>query len=125
MDLTSLLVATLASFVIGGLWYSPFLFGRAWKRLAGVEGGMSWKTAIVGFAIEAVRAYVMAIIVASMGAFSLATGMEAGFWIWLGFVATVGAMELLYERRSWKLLAISFGYHLVALMAMGAILATW
>jgi hypothetical protein len=29
------LAATVAAFVIGGLWYSPALFGKAWMRANG------------------------------------------------------------------------------------------
>jgi hypothetical protein len=30
------LVAALSSFVIGGMWYSPILFAKAWQREAGL-----------------------------------------------------------------------------------------
>ena len=29
------LIAALSAFVLGGLWYSPLLFGKAWQREAG------------------------------------------------------------------------------------------
>ena len=41
MDLASLnwlaiIVAALASFAIGSLWYSPVLFGKVWQRETGI-----------------------------------------------------------------------------------------
>ena len=32
----AILVAALLSFVLGGIWYSPVLFGKAWQREAGL-----------------------------------------------------------------------------------------
>ena len=128
MDITGILIAALASFVIGALWYSV-LFGRAWRRLQGIaEGGKMTgmgRTLALGFLLDLLRAYVMIKVVAAMGAYSIGTGMQVGFWLWLGFIATIGLGEMLYERRPWKLFAITYGYHLVALLAMGGILAVW
>ena len=31
------LIAALSAFVLGGLWYSPLLFGKAWQREAGLS----------------------------------------------------------------------------------------
>jgi hypothetical protein len=35
LNLWAILAATVAAFVLGGLWYSPLLFGRAWVRANG------------------------------------------------------------------------------------------
>ena len=32
----AIVVAAVGSFVLGGLWYSPVLFGKAWQREAGL-----------------------------------------------------------------------------------------
>jgi hypothetical protein len=32
----AVLVAALVSMVIGGLWYSPLLFGNIWMKLSGI-----------------------------------------------------------------------------------------
>lgn len=128
MDFTGIFLAAIASFVIGALWYTV-LFGKAWRRLMGVPEGAPMtgmaKTLALGFLLDLVRAYVMIKVVAAMGAYSISTGVQVGFWLWLGFIATIGLSQVLYERRPWKSFAISFGYHLVALLAMGGILAVW
>lgn len=128
MDITALLLAAVAAFAVGMVWYTV-LFGKAWRRLMNVPEGAKMSamgtTFVAGFVIELVRAYVMLKIVAAMGAFSVSTGLEAGFWVWLGFTATVGLTQVVYEKKGWKYFAISYGYHLAALLVMGAILATW
>ncbi len=128
MDITAILLAAAASFVIGAVWYA-FLFAKPYRRLMGIPEGASMKgmgrTMALGFVLDLVRAYVLIQVVAAMGAFSVATGAEAGFWVWLGFVLTTYAGAVVYEKRSIPLAAINAGYYLVAYLVMGAIVAVW
>jgi hypothetical protein len=32
-----ILAATVTAFLLGGLWYSPFLFGNVWQRLVKLD----------------------------------------------------------------------------------------
>jgi hypothetical protein len=52
-------------------------------------------------------------------------GALAGFWVWLGFMATLLVSLWGYENRSLKLIAINLGNNLIALVLMGALLAVW
>ena len=72
-----------------------------------------------------VTAFVLSKVVNAMGALTLGSGIAVGFWMWLGFVATVTLGSVLYERRSPNLYILNNGYQLVALAIMGAILAVW
>ena len=54
-----------------------------------------------------------------MGAFNLA------FWIWLGFIATVGLGSILWEGKTFQLYAINTGYYLASLFLMALILVFW
>lgn len=38
INIWAILVATVASFALGVLWYSPLLFLKPWSREAGVNG---------------------------------------------------------------------------------------
>lgn len=49
----------------------------------------------------------------------------AGFLVWLGFVATRKGTSALFEQRSRKLVGLDVGHDLIALLAMGVILAIW
>jgi len=126
------LVAAVVSFAIGMAWYSPLLFGKAWMKLMGfTEGkvkekkkGMG-KTMAAGFAAVLVMSYVMAYIVGFSQAASVTEGAEAGFWVWLGFVATVMINSVLWEGKPVKLYALNVAHYLVVLLVMGAILAVW
>ena len=39
VNIVALVVAALASMVVGWLWYSPVLFGKTWMRLAKIKKG--------------------------------------------------------------------------------------
>ena len=35
LNIWAILVATVSAFLLGALWYAPFLFGKAWQRANG------------------------------------------------------------------------------------------
>jgi len=124
-----IILAAIAQMVVGFIWYGP-LFGKTWMSMMGINTQrMSREGMGRTYAIQAVgslvTAYVLAKLVGMMGAKTLAAGVQAGFWVWLGFVATVTLGSVLYERRSWNLYVLNNGYQLVSLAIMGAILVRW
>jgi hypothetical protein len=72
-----------------------------------------------------VTAFVLDQFVRWTGATTAAAGATIGFWAWLGFVATVTAASVLYERRPTALYLLNNGYQLASLLVMGAILGAW
>ena len=36
VNILAVLIAAVSSFLLGGLWYSPALFGKAWQREVGL-----------------------------------------------------------------------------------------
>ncbi len=137
----AVVVAALASFVIGGLWYSPLLLGKPWSKLMGFghktkqEMDEMRKKAAPAYAASLVgsllMAYVLAHFIAYMrmldlgGNANFLTGALTAFWIWLGFIAPVMFTAVLFASKSVKLWLIDTGYQLVSMLAMGAILAAW
>ena len=133
VNYVSVLAAAIASFVIGALWYSPMLFGKMWMKLSNVsdkemkkakQKGMT-KNFAFQFLASLVMSYILAHFVYYTQASTVFEGMQTGFWIWLGFVATVMLGIVLWEGKPWKLYFIKAGHELVALAVMGAILAVW
>ena len=134
INYVAVLVAAVVYMVIGFLWYSPILFGRPWMKLVGMkEGSMQgnqkamMKSMGLSFLTALVMTYVLAHFVYYVSATTPTQGMQLGFWVWLGFVATMGANEYIFavKPKPWKLYGINVGYILVSLLAMGAILAAW
>ena len=129
MNWGGIILAAVAQMVVGFIWYGP-LFGKTWMSMMGSNmqsmsrEGMG-KTYAFSFVGSLVTAAVLARLVGMMGAKTFGAGIQAGFWVWLGFVATVTLASVLYEKRSWNLYALNNGYQLVSLAIMGAILARW
>lgn len=132
MDLSTLnffaiLVAALSSFIIGGLWYSPFMFGKAWMAENGfrdedLEGGMS-KTFALSFVLSLIIAFNLAAFLGPDATFSW--GLTAGALAGIGWVATAIGITYLFERKSMRLFLINAGYHAVTFTLMGGILGLW
>jgi hypothetical protein len=131
----AILVAAVASSVLGFLWYSPLLFAKAWTREMGYDpndkakmdemrksAGPAYAGSLVASLLSA---FTLALILHGMRAESLHFGMMASFHIWLGFVATVQFTGALFAKQSMKLFAINTGYQLVCYLVMGAILILW
>ena len=126
-------VSALAYWALGALWYSPLLFERpfvalkGWtpEQLAAVEAQSHAGGVGLAFVTSLVLAYVLAHFVRFVGAEDARKGALAGFWLWLGFVATTNLSTVLFEGRPAGLYLINNGYHLAGLLGMGAMLAAW
>lgn len=124
----AVLVAALSSFVIGGIWYSPILFAKAWM----VENGFTEESLKGGsqgmiFGGSFILALIMSFNLAAFlqGPPDLAWGITAGALAGIGWVACSIGVTYLFERKSMKLFLINAGYHAVTFMIMGGILGIW
>ena len=125
--------SAVAYWVLGALWYSPLLFARPFialkgytpEQLALMQAQSHAGEIGAAFAGSLVLAYVLAHFVKFTGAETAGTGMQTGFWLWLGFVVTTDLETVLFEGRPLGLYLINNGYHLVGLLGMGALLAVW
>jgi hypothetical protein len=135
VKLVAVLVAALATMVIGFLWYSPLLFARPWMQLMGYDPDDKAKLAemqksagpsyAVSFVASLLSAFVLGKIIDLTTVSTIPYGMKVGFAVWLGFVATVQLTDKLFSRRPTKLFLINTGYQLACYLVMGAILARW
>lgn len=128
LNLWAILVAAISAFFVGGLWYSPFMFGRLWKKAN--HFGTDEPPAATGkiFAVSFVLSLVMAVNLAMFlndPKTTLAWGATAGFLAGFGWVAMGIGIVSLFERRSWTYVIVNGGYLTVALVLMGAILGGW
>lgn len=123
----AVLAAALSAFVLGGLWYSPWLFHRPWQAAVGLDEAALRRGTGVVFG----GAFVCSLIAAVNLAFFLGEkatvgfGTFAGFAAGLGWVATGMTTTYLFERRPGRLTVIDAGYHVVSLTIMGTILGAW
>lgn len=128
LNIWAVLVAALSTFLIGGVWYSPLLFGKAWMRENGfteesLKGGNMAKIFGLTFVLAIIAAVNLAMFMGPED--KPAMGAMWGFLAGFGWVATFVGTHYLFERRSFTLFLINAGYSIVALTTMGVILAAW
>ncbi len=125
MDILGVIVAAAATFVLGGLWYSPLLFAGAWQRAAGLSDAQvkSGNPAVIfglAFLLSLIAATVFSLFLGPHPAMGLALG--AGFSAGLCWVAASFGINYLFERRSLKLFCINGAYHTLQFTLYGLVL---
>jgi hypothetical protein len=129
----AVIVATLVHYILGGLWYSPLLFGNKFIQLINwtpeqlrlVESQSHAKELALAFVMSLVLVYILAHFVQYTKATTVMGGIQTAFWLWLGFVVTTQVPTVIFEGRSFGLFAINVAYQLVGCSLAGAILAIW
>ncbi len=112
----AILVSALSTFLIGGVWYSPALFGKAWMRENGfTEESMKNANMAKIFGLAFVLGLIAAVNLAMfMGPESRwEMGALWGFLAGFGWVATFVGTHYLFERKSFTLFMINAGYSVV------------
>ena len=135
----TVLVAAIASMVLGFLWYE-LLFGKQWMALMGFTPerieqakanngkgmGKSYFLAFVGALVMAfVLSHTLVFAQSYMNVEGISSGLSSGFWMWLGFVAPITLGSVLWDGKPWKLWMLTNSYYLLTLLVMGTILALW
>ena len=122
------IVAALSTLFVGGLWYSPLIFGKKWMT----SNGFSEEDLKKGSAIKVLGG---TFILAFFAAFSLAMfigpnsnpsfAATAGFMVGFFWIAAAFGIVYLFEKRSFKHFMINAGYFIVSFTIMGLILGIW
>lgn len=131
-DWIAVAVASLAFFALGGLWYSPLLFARAWVPLAhpgrSVEelrkqsaGGAGY---LLAFLAGAVATATVAWFAESLGG-GLGYAVRASLYVAFGVVATTFATTYFFGGKPLKLYLIDAGYQVTGLALAGLVYGLW
>jgi hypothetical protein len=122
----AVVVAALASFLLGGLWYSNALFGKAWQREAGVtdeqmKNGNMVRIFGLTFVLALLAAWNFANFLGPRPSIAFGTGVGASAG--LLWVAGSFGINYLFERRSLKLFLINGGFHTLQFAIIGLVLS--
>jgi hypothetical protein len=128
----AVLVAAVAAFVLGWLWYSPLLFYKPWMRLRGLDPVAAMANAkmpagklLIEFARCFVLAYVIARFVALLGITSALVAVHFGLALWIGFPVILLTGSVLWDNVPWKVAAIHAGDWLVKMLVIPIIVSLW
>ena len=124
----SVVVAAVAAFAIGGLWYSPILFSRIWQRelnLKDEDIRNSNMPLIFGltFILNLVGALTLDAVLGPDA--TMSGGLALGLLVSIAWISTALGINYLFARKSIKLFLIDAGYFVVFYAVMGIILGAW
>jgi hypothetical protein len=132
----AVIIAAIAGFGVGALWYSV-IFQKQWmeamgmteavmraKRASGEAPAMGplLATSIVG---NLVMAFILSALLHTLGAATIGGALVTGFLVWLGFVITVMAVNNGFGGRNVMVTAIDGAHWLVVLLVMGLIIGAF
>jgi len=124
----AILVAAISSYVVGALWYAPFLAGKAWMKenkftMADMKGGnpflMYGLTFVLSFIIATNLAFFFG------NEIDLTMGLVYGGLAGFGWASMAIGTIYIFERKSFRLWLIHAGYITIQFVVMGAILGAW
>ena len=130
----AILVAVIANFVLGFVWYTP-LFGKVWGKEMGMDMTQKPdpKVMMKGMAFMVIGNFLFAYVLShNIAAWSFVPGMEemskmvsvlnAAIFTCLGFYVPYHLGAIVWENRSWKLFFINVGYAFVSLLLVATII---
>ena len=114
-----------SSLFLGGVWYSPALFGKAWQQAAGLSAedlakGNMRKIFGLTLVLSFIAAAVFAMFLGKN--FGVGPATAAGFSAGLCWVAASYGITYLFEHRPLKLWLINGGYHTLQFTLFGLII---
>jgi hypothetical protein len=128
INILAVLVSGVASLAIGGIWYSPLLFGRLWQmEVALSDERIKSSNMVIIFGTTFVLSLFMSLCLALFfgGKVGFTDGLLYGFFTGLFWVSTAFGVSYLFERRSFLLWLINAGYNVVTFTVMGGIIGGW
>lgn len=116
LNLLAVFAATISSFILGGLWYSPALFGKAWIAHSGFkqeEAGHPAKVFGLSFVFTLISAIGYGLLVGKSPELMIALhyGLIAGIMVFMCF-----GINYQFSNKSIALLFIDGGYHFCQFM---------
>lgn len=125
----AVMLATLAYFVLGALWFTP-LFGRAWDRSLGIERKRGERYPAIYYVVPFVSGLLVsaatAVLVRAVGIEGWADAALLGLVVGIGFSAAVTFTNAVTPttRHPLAFAAITGSYHVVGAVIAAVIIAT-
>jgi hypothetical protein len=125
----TILISAVAIFVFGAFWFTV-LFGKEWSRLMDFNPASDEKAKQLGMAKPLFANFLSNVLIATvfyymvdqMLVFSYAGLLRVVFVVWLGFSFPIFANAAIWERKSWKLVAINSAQSLISLAIVSGII---
>lgn len=119
-------LGTLANMILGFAWYSPTLFARPWTKAVGLSDDQMKSRTVGPWVATVILAFVTSLAVAYFFNYmtydySVMNGVRLGLELSGGVLLPALLSIYVFQRRPLGLFFIDFGYRLVGLVVIGAI----
>lgn len=127
----AILVAALAYFLLGALWYSKLLFVNSWIKMLKIDvsdphGKKGLAQIMLGsFLLMFIASIGLALIISRLGLVTIMSGLKVGLLTGICFSVTAISISYLYEKRPLGLHLINGGYNVAGSIIAGMIIAAW
>jgi formate/nitrite transporter FocA (FNT family) len=127
----AVLAATAALYVLGGVWYSPALFGPRWRAGVGFVPPDGWKPGALLYLAPLAGCFVVtlatALLVTVADAHSPMDGIILGLIVGLGYAGAVAGVDATAPShpRPGPVALIVGAYWTVGLMMVAVMLSVW
>lgn len=126
----AVVLAAISSMIVGCIWYSKPVFGKAWMKLVGLDDKQQQAgdaaAILLAFVASLVTAYVLALVTylsqLYYGLTYIDSALNTAILLWLGISATTVVTHNAFEQKPHKLTALTVVYQLVNLMVMAAVI---
>ena len=130
----AVLVAAVAAWILGAVWYS--VFSKAWlaaqdktmesaKQEHAAKGSSAFLPFVLVFVSNLIMAVMLYGVMLHVGPFTIRSGLISGALIWFGFIVTSMAANYAFQGRKPMLTVIDSGHWLAVLLVIGAILGAF
>jgi hypothetical protein len=125
----AVIVAAVVALVIGFAYYAPQTFGKRWMAYLGTTqaelGNPEPMGIATGVVASLVNAWVLAVLSLNLGGKTLTDGVMLGILCWLGFMATITAAQISFEKKPWGLWLLNNVHNVIVQVVMAAIVTAW
>jgi hypothetical protein len=129
----AVIVAALAYFILGGIWYAPPVMGKAWMKASGIDMAdteegpppIVFVAPLFGYLFAAAATAMIAV---STGTDTVSEGIVLGLVIGIGYAATLTAVMATFESKKpqpmmWAV--ITAVYNIIGLLITSVIISVW
>jgi len=127
----AVLVAAIAIFILGALWYSKVLFANKWIKSHGINvtdpnmrQGLA-QMMLVSFILMVITTTGLALLVVRLDLRETMSGVKIGLATGVCFAFTSVSIAYLYQKKPFAAHIIDGGYHIVGYILAAIILCMW
>ncbi len=133
VNYTLVFAASVAQFILGGLWYSPLMFGKWWMQIMECEGlskeelQKMQKSMMPFYGLQFFLTLFTTVSFANLLPYISSFGIyHIAFWLWIGFIVPVQVGSVVWANTKrqfwWKQIFVMVSFQLAAMMLMSFVL---